>query len=124
VIPAGKGTSFPDFPRVACRDDVSGFDYGIRYASRCELFNPNGELWKTIATFNAYRDRSTPGGRVTIWPFKRMFQTAMVDEDLTSGFSTTVSSPRSDSESECWYINSGVVDETFFTTANMAQIGR
>ncbi|MGB3549723.1 MAG: hypothetical protein WCF61_17920 [Terriglobales bacterium] len=51
-----------------------------------------------------------------------MFQTAMVDEDLTSGFSTTVFTPRTDSESECWYINEGVVDNTFFTIANMVQM--
>jgi len=93
------------------------------FITAADMFNPKGELWKTIATFNAYRDRSIPGARVTIWPFKRMFQTAMVDEDLTSGFSTTVFTPRTDSESECWYINEGVVDNTFFTIANMVQMG-
>jgi hypothetical protein len=94
------------------------------FITAADLFNPNGELWKTIATFNAYRDRSSPGARVAIWPFKRMFQTAMVDEDLTSGFSTTVFSPRTDGDSECWYINSGAVDEAFFTMGNMVQMGR
>jgi len=41
-----------------------------------DLYGPNGQLWKTIATFHAYSDRSTPNARVAIWPYKRMFETA------------------------------------------------
>jgi Protein of unknown function (DUF1329) len=89
-----------------------------------DQFNPDGELWKTIVAFHAYRDRATPSARVAIWPFKRMYQTAEVDEDLTTGFSTTVFSPRTDAPSECWYINTGAVDKSFFTPANMEQMGR
>ncbi len=91
------------------------------FVTAADLFNPNGELWKTIATFHAYRDRSTPNARVAVWPFKRMFETAMVDEDLTSGFSTTVYAPRREGHSECWYINSGAVDRAFFTPARLEQ---
>ena len=72
-------------------------------------------------TYNAYRDRATPNARVAIWPFKRMFQTAMVDEDVTTGFSTTIYSPRPNNDSECWYINSGVVDKNFFTPAHLEE---
>jgi hypothetical protein len=61
-----------------------------------------------------------PTARVAIWPFKRMFQTAMVDEDLTTGFSSTVFTPRRDGNSECWYINSGIVDKDFFTPVRLA----
>ncbi|MGB8413503.1 MAG: DUF1329 domain-containing protein [Candidatus Binatus sp.] len=108
-----------DIPKRIFYIDSEGW-----FITAADLFNPRGELWKTIATFNAYRDRAAPGARVAIWPFKRMFQTAMVDEDLSSGFSTTAFTPRTDSKSECWYINNGVVDNAFFTTANMVQMAR
>jgi len=52
-----------------------------------DQYDREGKLWKTVATFNAYRDRPIAGARVSIWPFKRMFQTALVDEDVTTGFS-------------------------------------
>jgi hypothetical protein len=93
------------------------------FITAVDEFNTNGELWKTLAAFNAYRDRATPDARVAIWPFKRMYQTALVDEDVTTGFSTTVYNPRPDAEGDCWYINSGAVDKAFFTPANMVQMG-
>ncbi len=93
------------------------------FITAADQFNPKGELWKTIAAFHSYRDRATPSARVAIWPFKRMFQTGEVDEDLTSGFSTTVFTPRTEAQSECWYINMGAVDKDFFTPENMVQMG-
>ena len=89
------------------------------FVTASDLYNREGELWKTIATFHAYRDRPTPDARVAIWPFKRMFQTAMVDEDVTSGFSSVVYSPRPQGHSECWYINTSFVDRNFFTPAQL-----
>jgi hypothetical protein len=44
-----------------------------------------------------------------------MFETAQVDEDLTTGFSTILYSPPRDGSSEGWYIDSGAVDRTSFT---------
>ena len=64
---------------------------------------------------NAYSDRSTRNARVAIWRYKRMFETAQVDEDLTTGFSTILYSPPRDGSSEGWYIDSGAVDRTSFT---------
>ena len=37
---------------------------------------------------DAYRDRSPMDAKAAIYPFKRIFQTAMVDENILSGFST------------------------------------
>jgi Protein of unknown function (DUF1329) len=90
------------------------------FITASDLYNRDGELWKTIATFHAYRDRPIPDARVAIWPFKRMFQTAMVDEDVTTGFSSIAYSPRPEGNSECWYINTGFVDRGFFTPAELA----
>ena len=89
------------------------------FVTASDLFDPKGQLSNTIATFYAYRDRPIPNARVAIWPFKRVFQTAMVDEDVNTGFSSIAYSPRPDAESECWYINQGVVDKDFFTPAKL-----
>jgi hypothetical protein len=89
------------------------------FVTASDLFDPKGQLANTIASFYAYRDRPIPNARVAIWPFKRMFQTAMVDEDVTTGFSSVAYSPRPDGASECWYINSGAVDKGFFTPATL-----
>src|SRR5258708_28224222 len=49
------------------------------FITASDQYDREGKLWKTVATFNAERDRPIPSARVAIWPFKRMFQTALVD---------------------------------------------
>jgi len=84
------------------------------FITASDQYDTGGKLWKTIATFNAYRDRPVPDAGVAIYPFKRMFQTALVDEDVQDGFSTVVYMPgRETEERECWYINMGVVTKSF-----------
>ncbi len=91
------------------------------FVTASDLFNQEGELWKTIATFHAYRDRPVPDASGSIWPFKRIFMTAMIDEDVTNGVSTTVYTPPLSGNDESWYINSGTVDSAFFTPAHLEQ---
>lgn len=80
-----------------------------------DQYDRSGQLWKTIATFNTYRDRPVPDATVAIYPFKRMFQTALVDENVQNGFSTVVYTPsHAPEERECWYINMGSVTKGFF----------
>jgi Protein of unknown function (DUF1329) len=93
------------------------------FITASDQFDRRGELWKTIVTFNAYRDRPVPDAKVAIWPFKRMFETALVDEDVTSGFSTVLYSPGTDRHGDGWYINMGLVDKSFFTPEKMVQAG-
>jgi Protein of unknown function (DUF1329) len=93
------------------------------FITASDQFNDQGQLWKTIATFHAYSDRATPEARVAIFPFKRMFETALVDEDVTSGFSTVVYSPGHETSNDTVYINMGAVDRTFFTPEKMVQAG-
>jgi hypothetical protein len=45
------------------------------FVTASDQYNSPGQLWKTIATFNAYRDRPVPDAKVAIYPYKRMFQT-------------------------------------------------
>jgi len=79
-----------------------------------DQYDQQGKLWKTIATFNAYRDRPIADAKIAIYPFKRMLQTALVDEDVQNSFSTVVYMPgRETEERECWYINMGLVTKSF-----------
>ncbi len=88
-----------------------------------DQYNRDGELWKTIATFNTYRDRPVQDARVAIYPFRRVFQTAMVDEDVQDGFSTIAYTPGPNAdEHECWYINMGTVTRQFFDPDTMARM--
>jgi len=103
-------------PRRVLYIDAEGW-----FITASDLYGPNGQLRKTIANFHAYSDRPTPNARVAIWPYKRMFETAQVDEDLTTGFSTVLYSPPRNGSSEGWYINSGAVDRTFFTPMRLEQ---
>ena len=91
------------------------------FITAADLYGPDGQLWKTIANFHAYSDRATPNARVAVWPYKRMFETAQVDEDLTTGFSTILYSPARGRGNEGWYINTGAVDRTFFTPMRLEQ---
>jgi hypothetical protein len=61
-------------------------DSEVWLISASDQYNRKGELWKTLAIFNACRDRPVADARVAIYPFRRTFQTAMVDEDVQDGF--------------------------------------
>ncbi len=93
------------------------------FITASDQLNQQGELWRTIATFHANRDRPVPDAKVAIWPFKRMFETALVEEDLTDGFSTVVYSLGHERRDDGLYINMGAVDQTFFTPEKMVQAG-
>ena len=93
------------------------------FITASDQYNERGQLWKTLATFHAYRDRPGENARVAIWPFKGMFQTAMVDEDLTDGFSTVLYTPGHEDHDDSLYINMGAVDRNFFTPEKMVQAG-
>jgi Protein of unknown function (DUF1329) len=93
------------------------------FITASDQFDNDGQLWKTLVTFHAYRDRALPNSTVAIWPFKRMFETALVDEDITSGFSTVVYSPGHETQNDSLFVNMGAVDRTFFTPEKMVQAG-
>jgi Protein of unknown function (DUF1329) len=105
-------------PRRVLYIDAEGW-----FITASDLYDQNGRIWKTIANFHAYSDRSTPNANVSIWPFKRIFQTAMVEEDVTDGFSTVVYTPGLNSHNGV-YVNMGAVDRDFFTPAQMVQSSR
>jgi hypothetical protein len=91
------------------------------FITASDQYDRQENLWKTLATFNTYRDRPVPDAKVAIYPFKWIFQTALVDEDVQSGYSTVAYTPGQENpERECWYINMGIVTRSFLDPHRMA----
>ena len=75
-----------------------------------DQFDHAGNLWKTLAIFNTVRDREYPDSKAAVYNFPRLFQTAMVDEDVQSGYSTIFFTPTPEGpQHDTWFINQGVV---------------
>jgi len=112
----GSATSIPK--RILYIDSEGWF------VTASDLYDREGQLWKTVATFNAYRDRPTPDAQASIWPFKRLFQTALVDEDIRSGFSTVLYTPSRDTDfNDTWFINQGVITPFLLEPSNIVRLG-
>jgi Protein of unknown function (DUF1329) len=82
------------------------------FVTASDQYDRSGTLWKTLAIFTGYRDRSMPEAQVAIYPFKRLFQTAMIDEDIddTMRFTSILYLPGTEvEEHEGWYIDAGAV---------------
>ena len=102
TVKSGLGTTIPK--RILYIDSEGWF------VTASDQYDRDGKLWKTIATFNTYRDRPVPDARIAIYPYKRMFQVGLVDEDLVSGYSSVVYMPgKTAPDRECWYIDMGTV---------------
>lgn len=117
--PTTKFGSPTSIPKRVLYIDAEGW-----FVTASDLYDRSGQLWKTVATFNAYRDRPTPNAKESVWPFKRIFQTALVDEDVRSGFSTILFTPSRDSDfSDTWFINQGVVTPLLLEPSNIVRLG-
>ena len=82
------------------------------FVTASDQYDRSGTLWKTLAIFTGYRDRSMPEAQVAIYPFKRLFQTAMIDEDIDDAmrFTSILYLPGTEvAEHEGWYIDAGDV---------------
>jgi hypothetical protein len=87
-----------------------------------DQYDNDGALWKTLAIFNAYRDRGMPTAREAVYPFNRMIQTAIVDEDIRTGFSTVSYLPGKESEErEGWYIDPGAAPQSSSATSAIVE---
>jgi hypothetical protein len=116
TVKKGLGTTIPK--RILYIDSEGWF------VTASDQYDREGKLWKTIATFNTYRDRPVPDARVAIYPYKRMFQIGLVDEDLTTGYSSVVYMPgKTAPDRECWYIDMGTVDNSFLAPSALAREG-
>jgi hypothetical protein len=87
-----------------------------------DTYDRAGKLFRSHIYWLAYRDRPVPDARVAIYPFKRGFVVAAVSTDVQSGQATMCYLPGIETpEKECWYINMGAVDKSFFTTDAMVR---
>ena len=113
------GTDGLDIPKRILYIDSEGW-----FIAASDQYGKDGALWKTLALFTAYRDRSALDARVAIYPFPRIFETAMVDEDIQNGFST-IAYPLGHETgiSEGWYINMATVKQDFLDPHEMSFIG-
>ena len=80
-----------------------------------DQYDRKGQLFINYTSWLKYADRVRPDARIAIYPFKREFQTGSSSTDVQSGLSTVCYHPGYDvPEKECWYINMGAVDRSFF----------
>ena len=94
------------------------------FITASDQFDRDGKLWKTLVAFNTYRDRPVPDAKVAIYPYKRMFQLGLVDYDVQLGYSSVIYMPgRETEERECWYIDMGTVDNSFFSPQALQNAG-
>jgi Protein of unknown function (DUF1329) len=87
-----------------------------------DQYDRKGQLYINYTSWLKYADRVTPQARVAIYPFKRLFQSGSSSTDVQSGLSTVCYHPGYNTpEKECWYINMGAVDRTFFDPQAMVR---
>jgi len=87
-----------------------------------DTYDQRGELWRNHIYWLAYRDRPVPDAKVAIYPFKREFVVGAVSTDVQSSMATMCYLPGLETpERECWYINMGAVERSFFTVDSMVR---
>jgi len=87
-----------------------------------DTYDRKGNLFRSHIYWLATRDRPVPDAKVAIYPFKRSFVVGAVSTDVQSGLATMCYLPGIETpERECWYINMGAVDRSFFTTDAMVR---
>jgi hypothetical protein len=113
------GTDGPSIPKRMLYIDSEGW-----FITASDQYGKDGVLWKTLALFTAYRDRSGLDAGVAIYPFRRIFHTAMVDENIQTGFSTIAYTPgRETRNPEGLYINMAAVKQDFLDPYEMSFMG-
>jgi hypothetical protein len=97
-------------------------DSEVWFEPYIDTYDRAGQMFRSHIYWVATRDRPTPDARVAIYPFKRSFVVGAVSTDVQSGLATMCYLPGIETpERECWYINMGAVDKTFFTTDAMVR---
>ena len=114
----------PDLTRIRPLDSrtVLYMDSETWFEPYIDDYDRGGQLFRSHIYWLATRDRPVPDARIAIYPFKRSFVVAAVSTNVQSGLSTVCYLPgRESPERECWYINMGAVDKSFFSTDAMVR---
>jgi len=112
----------PDRSRIDAIDSrtLIYMDSEMWFEPYIDTYDRQGNLFRQHIYWLATRDRPVPDARVAIYPFKRSFVVGAVSTDVQSGLSTMCYLPGIETpEKECWYINMGAVEKSFFTTDAM-----
>jgi len=103
-------------------------DSEVWFEPYVDTYDQKGQLFQNFMYLLTQRDRPVPDAKIAIYPFKRSFVVGSSSLDCQSLQSSMCYLPARDTpERECWYINMGAVDRTFFTANSMqeaAQQGR
>ncbi len=116
--------ALPDRTKINALDSrtVIYLDSEMWFEPYIDTYDRKGLLFRNHIYWVATRDRPVPDAKVAIYPFKRSFVVGAVGTDVQSGLSTMCYLPGMETpERECWYINMGAVDKTFFTTDAMVR---
>jgi hypothetical protein len=117
--------ALPDRGRIAGALDsrtVIYLDSEMWFEPYIDTYDRSGRLFRSHIYWLATRDRPVPDAKVAIYPFKRSFVVGAVSTDVQSGLGTMCYLPGIETpERECWYINMGAVDKSFFTTDAMVR---
>jgi hypothetical protein len=95
-------------------------DSEVWFEPYVDTYDQRGELFQNFMYLLTERDRPVPDARIAIYPFKRSFVVGSSSLDCQSLQSSMCYLPGLETpERECWYINMGAVDKTFFTANAM-----
>jgi hypothetical protein len=114
----------PDLSRIRPLDSktVIYMDSETWFEPYIDDYDRRGHLFRSHIYWLATRDRPVPDAHIAIYPFKRSFVVGAVSTDVQSGLATMCYLPgRETPERECWYINMGAVDKSFFSTDAMVR---
>jgi hypothetical protein len=114
----------PNRHRVNALDSrtVIYMDSEMWFEPYIDTYDRDGKLFRSHIYWLATRDRPVPDAKVAIYPFKRSFVVGAVSTDVQSGLATMCYLPGAETpEHECWYINMGAVEKSFFTTDAMVR---
>ncbi len=107
---AKRPSRFGDIPPIAKR--ILYIDTQGWFITASDQYDHQDRLWKTLAIFNTVRDREFPGARAAVYSFPRLFQTALVDEDVQDGYSTVLYTPTPEkAPHDTWFINQGMISQ-------------
>jgi len=117
-----EATPRPGNNALDSRADIY-MDSEMWYEPYVDTYDRQGKLFRAEAFWLAYRDRPIPDAKVAIYPFKRAFVVGEAGTDVQSGQTTMCYLPGIETpERECWYINMGAVDKSFFTVDAMVAV--
>ncbi|MGH7780432.1 MAG: DUF1329 domain-containing protein [Candidatus Binataceae bacterium] len=97
-------------------------DSEVWFEPYVDTYDQRNELFQNFMYLLTYRDRPVPDAKIAIYPFKRSFVVGASSLECQSMQSSMCYLPSSNSpERECWYINMGSIDKSFFTANSMQE---